>query len=259
MLEVWIDVKMFENVYQVSNFGNIRSKDRYVKGKNGHMVLKKGQLRKLQPMKCGYLGVMLVVHGVYKMFYVHRLVAEAFLPNLENFPCINHKDCDKHNNLVWVNEDGSVDVSKSNIEWCTYKYNSQYEPTKQKRKDALLKKYGYESEEERIEERKRKQKEYREEHHDEILERERAFRDKNRDKLRAGYKEFYEKNKEKKLAWMKEHYSTPEGKEKRRKSNRNFREKYPLYNKLYQECYQTGDFTPLKEYVEQRKKEMGDC
>lgn len=259
MLEIWKDVKMFENVYQVSNFGNIRSKDRYVNGKNGHMVLRKGRLRKLQSIKCGYLGVMLVVDSVYRMFYIHRLVAEAFLPNPESLPCINHKDCNKHNNLVWVNEDGTVDESKSNIEWCTYKYNSNYEPTKQKQKDALLKKYGYESEEERIEERKRKRKEYYEEHRDEISERERVYRDKNRDKLRAGYKEYYKNNRDKKLAWMKEHYSTPEEKEKRREKNRKFREKFPLYNKLYLECYQTGDFTPLKEYVEQRKKEMGGC
>ena len=254
MLETWKDIKTLENYYQVSNLGNVRSKDRYIKGKNGCIVLRKGRLRKNQPMKCGYLAVMLIVDGVYKFEYVHRLVANAFLPNEENLPCINHKDCDKHNNLVWVNEDGTVDESKSNIEWCGFKYNTEYEPTRQKRKETVLKKYGYKTEEEREEVRKQKAREYRQEHLDEIRERERLYRNKNREKLRTRYKEFYEKNRDKKLAYMKERRSTAEGKDKQKEANRKFREKYPLYNKIYQQCYITGDFTPLKEYIAGQKR-----
>lgn len=52
---------------------------------------------------------------------IHRMVALAFIPNPNNYPCINHKDEDKHNNSV------------ENLEWCTYKYNNNYgkgQPTK---------------------------------------------------------------------------------------------------------------------------------
>lgn len=56
----------------------------------------------------------------------HRAVAQAFLPNPGNLPQVNHKDEDKTNNFVWVNEDGSVDPQKSNLEWCTCEYNRTY-------------------------------------------------------------------------------------------------------------------------------------
>ena len=58
--------------------------------------------------------------------FVHRLVAQAFIPNPNNLPQVNHKDENPLNNCVWVNEDGSINYDKSNLEWCTAKYNTNY-------------------------------------------------------------------------------------------------------------------------------------
>ena len=76
--------------------------------------------------KTGYLRITLNKNGKYKTFAVHRLVAEAFIPNPNNLPEVNHKDENKQNNFVYINEDGTVDLEKSNIEWCDRKYNNNY-------------------------------------------------------------------------------------------------------------------------------------
>lgn len=68
---------------------------------------------------------------------VHRAVAMAFLPNPDNLREINHKDEDKTNNYVYVNEDGTVDMEKSNLEWCDSKYNNNYGTGNQRRADKL--------------------------------------------------------------------------------------------------------------------------
>ena len=74
----------------------------------------------------GYLQVVLCKNGKGKKFLIHRLVAEAFIPNPLNLPCVNHKDENPSNNFVFLNEDGSVDEEKSNLEWCTHEYNNRY-------------------------------------------------------------------------------------------------------------------------------------
>ena len=53
-------------------------------------------------------------------------MAEAFIPNPNNYPIINHKDNNPSNNFVYINEDGSVNLEKSNLEWCSYEYNNNY-------------------------------------------------------------------------------------------------------------------------------------
>lgn len=119
--EIWKDINGYEGLYQVSNFGQVKSVSRI--DFNGHKI-------KQRILKCalnkGYLSVVLFKNGIPTNFKIHRLVAKAFLPNPYNLPCVNHKDENKTNNIVLINEDGSIDYEKSNLEWCTHKYNSNY-------------------------------------------------------------------------------------------------------------------------------------
>jgi len=110
MEEVWKPVVGYEDLYEVSNYGNVRRKIKL----------------RWQFNKFGYARVSLWRNGVQKWKMIHRLVADAFLPNPKNHPEINHKDENKLNNFVFVNQYGSVDPEKSNIEWCTHEYNNNY-------------------------------------------------------------------------------------------------------------------------------------
>ena len=104
--------------YKVSNLGRILSLN----------YLNTGKAKLLKPGKDtnGYSMVILSKNGETKTCLVHRLVAETFLDNPENKPQVNHKDEDKTNNFVFLNEDGSVDKEKSNLEWKTPKENSNH-------------------------------------------------------------------------------------------------------------------------------------
>lgn len=99
-MEVWKDIKGYEGVYQVSNIGRVK---RLFKK---HENILTGKIR-----KDGYCEYLLKYNNKPKYFLAHRLVAEAFLPNPDNLPCVNHIDCDKSNNFV------------KNLEWCTYQEN----------------------------------------------------------------------------------------------------------------------------------------
>lgn len=118
MAEIWRDIEGFEGIYQVSNIGRVKSLNYNHTGKE--------KILKLSDNGWGYLTCHLEYKGVNKHFSAHRLVAEAFLPNPNNLPQVNHKDEDKTNNMVWVNEDSSIDYDKSNLEWCTSEYNINY-------------------------------------------------------------------------------------------------------------------------------------
>ena len=113
-VEVWKDYKDYEGLYQASNLGRMRSLDRWVKSKSGSVRLCKGKILKLCTDKYGYLNVGLWKNNKVKTYLVHRIIAETFLPNTDNLPCVNHKDENPLNNVA------------SNLEWCTYSYNNSY-------------------------------------------------------------------------------------------------------------------------------------
>ena len=117
MEEIWKDVKGFEGRYQVSNLGRVRSLDFTWLAYNykvcGYVECKrKGKILKPKTSYNGYLQVCLKISSKNHYKLLHRLVADAFIPNPNNLPTVNHKDEDKWNNRV------------DNLEWCTYKYNS---------------------------------------------------------------------------------------------------------------------------------------
>ena len=111
--ELWKPVKGYEGLYEVSNYGNVRGLA--TRTHNGYgSFIKSGKLLRPTTDKDGYLVVGLRDRGRNKTAKVHRLVAEAFIPNPNGFLQINHKDEDKSNNCV------------SNLEWCTNTYNLNY-------------------------------------------------------------------------------------------------------------------------------------
>lgn len=110
--EEWRDVAGYEGYYQVSNKGNVRSVDREIEC-NGGIRLQKGKQLKPFVNKQGYRQVILNKKGM-KLFRINRLVAQAFVPNPEGLPIVNHKDEDKGND------------NAENLEWCTYLYNLTY-------------------------------------------------------------------------------------------------------------------------------------
>ena len=109
MEEIWKDIKGYEGLYQVSNLGRVRSLDRYVRHKKiGSIRLLKGKI--MSPTvssSTGYLVTTLYNKGKGKQVTIHRLVAEAFIPNPIEKTEINHingiRDDDRVENLEWVN------------------------------------------------------------------------------------------------------------------------------------------------------------
>lgn len=108
--ESWHDIPGYEGKYQVSDLGRVKSLN--YKGYTDEEHLLKTRLLGTRGQ---YLSAELYDrNGKKHNRYVHVLVAQAFIPNPNGYPCVNHKDENKLNNCV------------SNLEWCTYKYNSNY-------------------------------------------------------------------------------------------------------------------------------------
>lgn len=124
-METWKDIEGYEGIYQVSNEGNVRSCEReieyLVKGKYKGKRVFPSVLLKTWINNGGYVLVDLHMNGKTDKRTVHRLVAEAFIPNPDNKPCVGHNDTDTTNNNV------------ENLYWCTYLENNMHPITMEKR------------------------------------------------------------------------------------------------------------------------------
>ena len=108
-MEIWKDVVDWEDLYEVSNLGNVRSKDRVTIGKDSKVYHFKGKNIKKQYNVDKYHCVPMKQSGIkpFAFLTVHRLVAKAFIPNTYNKETVNHKDFNKTNNKL------------ENLEWAT--------------------------------------------------------------------------------------------------------------------------------------------
>ena len=125
--EIWKDIEGYEG-YQVSNLGRVRSLDRI--DSNNHPL--NGVILKPYISNSGYLLVGLYKQQKRDRKLLHRLVAEAFIPNPENKPEIDHINTIKTDNTVFLNEDGSINYEKTNLRWTTRKENINNPITKTK-------------------------------------------------------------------------------------------------------------------------------
>ena len=114
-MEIFKDVKGYEGYYEISNLGRVRSTS--YKGK-----------RILKPAitKNGYLNVIFCINQKKEHKFIHRLVAEAFIPNTNNYSTVNHKDKNKLNNCV------------ENLEWLSVEDNNRYSNSKMLTKEQVL-------------------------------------------------------------------------------------------------------------------------
>ena len=124
--EIWKPIEGYENLYSVSSLGRVKTLQK---------INLRGQLRKEKVLKQyinkkGYLYVVLFKDGKCKKKLVHRLVAEAFLPNPNNLICINHKSEIKTENFV------------ENLEFCTVAYNNAYGTSRERALKTINENYS---------------------------------------------------------------------------------------------------------------------
>ena len=115
MEEIWKDIAGYEGRYQISNYGRVLSVQRKENSWHGPATRTIPQrILKQSENRDGYFIIVLRNNGKKKTFRTNRLVAEAFIPNPNKLPCVNHKDENRKNNLA------------DNLEWCTPQYNDLY-------------------------------------------------------------------------------------------------------------------------------------
>ena len=114
MTEIWKDIQGYEGFYQISNLGNVKSLERVVDKGNGILQHRKERIMNKRESVDGYYIAKLNVNKKSTSIAIHILVARHFIDNPNNYPEVNHKDCNRKNNQV------------DNLEWCTHQQNVEY-------------------------------------------------------------------------------------------------------------------------------------
>ena len=114
MTEIWKDIQGYEGFYQISNLGNVKSLERVIDKGNGILQHRKERIMNKRESVDGYYVAKLNVNKKSKSIAIHILVARHFIDNPNNYPEVNHKDCNRRNNQV------------DNLEWCTHQQNVEH-------------------------------------------------------------------------------------------------------------------------------------
>lgn len=109
--EIWQEIRGYEGLYKVSNLGRVKSENRVVMRGNGAPQTFSEKIIAQRDNSNGYYRVALWKDGKQEYRFVHRLVAEAFVQNVDNKPVVGHIDFDRHNNKA------------ENLRWCTQAEN----------------------------------------------------------------------------------------------------------------------------------------
>lgn len=109
--KIWLPIKGYEDLYHISNYGEIKALHKEVAIPNGATRIHQENILSLESANTGYLRVSLNRNGDSEKKLVHVLVAEHFIGNPNNYPIVNHKDGNKLNAVV------------TNLEWCDMEYN----------------------------------------------------------------------------------------------------------------------------------------
>ena len=111
---MWKDIAGFKGLYQINDHGDVLSLKRIINDSKNHVYVLKERILKPNSLPNGYQMVTLMKDNVKYPEYIHRLVANAFIPNPFNLLTVNHIDGNKKNNNV------------NNLEWATYSKNNQH-------------------------------------------------------------------------------------------------------------------------------------